>query len=92
MCEPLLFGEFVAESESVVIGAEADDHDAALLFEGDGRFVVVVSDGGRFAPDWFPGLVEAAALGRLQGEVIQQRGAFLSSKPSRLGSTAARPL
>ena len=69
-----LFGEFVAQSESVVVEPEAHDQHAALLFERDGQFVVVVADRGRFSPYGLPGLVERAPLRRAQRESVQQRG------------------
>ena len=66
--------ELVAEAESVVVEAEADNHycglvdtlafvvEVVVLHQRDGEFVVVVADVGFLAPYGMPGFVEGGAL------------------------------
>ena len=71
-----LLGEFIAEAQSVVEQAEADD-DAALvcrLVQRDGQFVVVVADLAFLAPDGFPSLVESGGLCVFDDETRHQVG------------------
>ena len=65
--ERVLHGEFIAESQTVIIETETDLHHCGLLFlilgwlqEGDKQLVIVVADLCFLAPDGLPGLVEGA--------------------------------
>ena len=85
--ELLLQGELIAESESVVEDAEADEYLAALgrLVESDSQFVVVVADFGHFAPYRAPRLVETAFLHFTHAETIHQSGIVLQLQTQRRG-------
>ena len=71
----LLFGEFVAESEPVVVEPEADRHVAACrgLPQRDGHFVIAVADLGLLAPYGTPCLVGLAAGHLPEGEPVVER-------------------
>ncbi len=70
--------EFVPEAQAVVVQAEADlHHGAALLVERHEKLIVMVPDGGLFAPDRLPRLVERVECRILEREpAVQVLSAF----------------
>ena len=77
--EGLLLGELIAQSHAVVINPEADDDVTVcgLLSQVHLQFVVVIANGGRFAPYGFPSLVKSGGLRVCHLETIHQVGLLL---------------
>ena len=74
--EGVLLWKLIAQSHSLIIDTETDDHLAlgCGLVEGHGQLVVAVAHLGHLPPDGFPSLVESGGLGVLDLEAIHQRG------------------
>ncbi len=70
-----LSGEFIPETDSVVIGSEAYLHRAvkSRLTQADGHFIVVVADFRLFAPDRLPHGVDTVAAHSGKLEAVFER-------------------
>ena len=68
-----LLRELIAEADTIVVYAEADNDGAGgILLKRNSQFVVVVTDGFGFAPYRFPCLIERRGLLTLDGEMLHQ--------------------
>ena len=77
--EGILHGEFIAESQTVVVESEADVHGyrflvlpCRMLCHLHQQFVVMIKDLGFLTPYGLPGLVEGAGGSASQREIFRQ--------------------